>query len=368
MKERERVVGWLVVAIAASLAFTLMPAHGGADLTLYRRMARVAIAGGNPYADPYADFPPLKMLILTLLERANLWAVFRSLGFAALVAVTVLFAAAENAGPVAFLAAVALCFQPLVYQNWISPFEDKWIYPLLFIPLLRVARRDTRRGAGASGRAASVVLGVLSAYSGVMTLLAPLLMLEIRRRTNSWRRAIESGLVIAGIVAASHAAYFPAWLDGYSHRVARQSLDVPGHESAFVLVARLGLYARALPNAMTLAALTAALLVWWRARRLEPALVLGYFGLLALGPEASYDRILAGAFPVYVLLLRRPLAAASLILLMLIVASRGGSPDLTDGGRVALLWAPVVAGLGAWTWYELESPAGDDRPAPDSIR
>jgi hypothetical protein len=355
----------MVIAIAASLAFTLLPAHGGADLTLYRRMARVAIAGGNPYADPYADFPPLKMLVLTLLERADLWAVFRSLGFAALVAVTVLFAAAENVGPAAFVGALTLCLQPLVYQNWISPFEDKWIYPLLFIPLLRAARRDTLRGPGASGRAASVWLGILSAYSGVTMLVAPLLALEIRRRTHSWRRALESGLVIAGIVAASHAAFFPGWLAGYSQRIARQSLETPGHESLFVLVAHLGLYSRALPNALTLAVLIAALLVWWRSRRLEPALVLGYFALFALGPEASYDRILAGAFPIYVLLLRRPLAVTSVIVLMLIVASRVGSPDLTDSGRVALLWAPVVVGLGAWAWHELRPPARDERLTPD---
>jgi hypothetical protein len=338
---------WLILGLLGAIAFTMVPARGGADLTLYRHMAQVALAGGYPYSDRYADFPPLKMAMIVLLERWRAWAIFRTIGFAALVATSLALAAGNRSWP--RLAVLVLCFQPLVYHNWVDPFEDKWVYALLILGALVVARPpDWAREPGRT-RAVAVALGLLAAYSGVTIVLLPLLLLELRRHRQSASRLIECAVIAFGIVLLGHLPFFPHWLSGYAHRFARQTFTDPVHESVFVLFKAAGAYTSALPSVLTLAGVVFGYVWWWRMRDWGTATLIAFWSTLALGPDASFDRILAATFPIFVILARRPLAIGAVLATLLVAGARVGSSDLGHGaGPVAILWTPVVLALGFW--------------------
>ena len=178
-----RLAPWLILGALGAVAFTLLPAHGGADLTLYRRMAQLALHGADPYSDGYADFPPLKMALFVILEKWHLWVVFRTLGFGALVCIALGFASGSR--PVSLLAVLLLCFEPLVYRNWIDPFEDKWLYPLLLLAALMLVRAPGWATNPRRVRGVAAILWPLAAYSGATVLLLPLLLLELRRQKQS---------------------------------------------------------------------------------------------------------------------------------------------------------------------------------------
>ena len=157
----------------------------------------------------------------------------------------------------------------------------------------------------------------------------------------------ECGAIAFGILAIGHVPFFPNWIAGYEHRFARQALAEPAHESLFVLFQRAGLYVPALPTALMLAIAGGGYLWWSRKRDWTIALLIVYWATLALGPEASFDRILAATFPIFVVLARRPLAIAVVLVTLLIAGSRIGSADFASGaGPVAVLWLPVLLALG----------------------
>lgn len=333
---------WLWLAVLLSLGLTLMPARGGADLELYRRMGRAVIEHRDPYLDPYADFPPLKMGLLFVLERLNAWAVFRILGFATLLGLSLKIVDRDSGDEVSRLAVLTLFFQPLVYSNWVNPFEDKWIYPLLF--LAATWRRAPSRGAsaGAPTVMSSLLFGLLAAFGTVHLVLAPLFAIDRSGPKQDWREIGRSLIVIALVFVASHALFYPGWIQGYSHRLVRQGFTSPIHESIFVLLGENGAYRPWMSSAATAFGLLCAYGVGWALRRWETGIVLGYFSLLAFGPEASYDRVLAAAFPMLLFSARRPIVFATISALMLIAAAKAFGPDRPPAVTVALLWLPVT--------------------------
>jgi hypothetical protein len=148
---------------------------GGYDLQIYREMARLALEGSNPYAHRYADFPPFKMLLFTLVERVGAWHGFLiTLAVLHLSVLLVFLIRQYKTDEAAIWLGIVGALAPGVFLvNWYQVFEDKVIYVILMLALLLVIPdfhlRDTAKVTstqrwkfGLSG----LILGILQAYGG----------------------------------------------------------------------------------------------------------------------------------------------------------------------------------------------------------
>src|SRR2546428_2834965 len=108
---------WVAPLVRGTLAWTLTPLGSGADLRLYRDMAQTALAGGNPWSNAYADFPPLKMALFVFLERFDLWLVFRALGFALFATLAMLVVERTAEDGATMLPGLLLVRSPVFFQD-----------------------------------------------------------------------------------------------------------------------------------------------------------------------------------------------------------------------------------------------------------
>jgi hypothetical protein len=345
---------WLIAGGTALCAFvsTALAQRGGYDLLLYERMAQRALAGGNPYVDPYADFPPLKMLLFSALGRLSAWSGFGALVAAAVaVLATLLLLRRASYAPswwVVGLLPVAL--PALFLRAWVQPWEDKGVCVALLLGLLLAVpdlwRGDRTPASPARLLGAGVLAGLLQGYGGAGLLVLPLLLAwPLSGPRRDWRGAALLAGSCLVTVTLCHVPYWPHWPAGYALRAARMHMVRPQDAAIWLLPWRLWhLYNPAWPMLLLGAgALMAAALFLARRISLHDALAFAAFALMACGPEASVDRILAGTLPVLYLVLDRRLVA----LLALALLSAGSAlvvENTSDPGLLLLVWSlPALA-------------------------
>lgn len=279
------------LALALIPPFLLAPMSGD-DLALYRRM----VGSVAPYADPYADFPPLKMAVLWVVERADGWRLFGYLlALALAVAVYAYLRRRGWRGWWAAGAALGIVASPILYAAWYVPFEDKATYPALLLALLVVLPRS--RANWPRYAAVGTLCGLLQAYGEMAVVVPVIVALGLwRARERGWRPYAALFGAFAAVVVASHVPYWPDWLAGYARRSARMAFDRPYHQSLWWPLYDVGLYHPRLPTAAMLAGFGMALVLAVRGR-VAGAILLAHTSALGLGPEAGWDRLLAAGLP-----------------------------------------------------------------------
>ncbi len=334
-------------------------ALGGADLSLYREMARIALIGGNPYAHSYADFPPLKMLFLYLLGRGNLWyqgllAMDLSLGC---IVLAVLIREYGIWAEEVWLGILCYIVPGVIYTNWVMLFEDKFIYVILFLAILLVVPKwsvaETTRG---PFRAIDLLRQIfiamlcafLQAYGGGGVFLLPILLFWAYKTSEGrWRYWGVATMVVvfSFFLLISHVPFWPDWALGYARRSARMLAAAPIHASLFYLLECLThLYHPILPILFTILVSAIGYFLFIRNRPIHYILAIVYFASLAFGPESSYDRTLAAALPILLLILRRrPIAVLCICLLS--VAGYRVLYETHDILWLSLQWLPVIISL-----------------------
>jgi hypothetical protein len=356
------VAGVVLAAVALRLALIAL-SDGGADLGIYLRFGRLALAGANPYDAPsggpispvMADSPPLEFALFAgLLKLHDAPSTLRG-AFALCDGATIALVALLYPRPRAWRGAfvVFYAFNPFVLVAWTVFSEDKTLLFLLIVLLLLALERD-RLGRAWSATSALVALKFLGVF------FAPVLALH------SWRERGRRGLVPVGafvlVAAASCLPWFPDSLDAFDHRHARLVLDPPFHAGLGILLARLGLYAPFEPQlAMALALL--AVFVAFALLRLDvrDAVVLSIFAGYAFLPDEVPNRILLITLPFLLVLSpsRRGWAAiwgCSLPAAAAVVVAAKGAPAPLEHllGRESsvphVLWSHLLPALVLVLW------------------
>jgi len=179
---RLRYIRYLIPVFAGVVLTFAQLKPGGYDLQIYREIARLGLAGNNPYTHRYADFPPAKVLLFMVVERVGSWKGF-------LVALVVIYyvilltflVRRYNFDETSIWLGILLSLAPGVFlMNWYQVFEDKIVYVILMLAVLLVMpdfqlwrSNPHARVQGWKLGVTGLILGMLQAYGGGGALLLP---------------------------------------------------------------------------------------------------------------------------------------------------------------------------------------------------
>jgi len=357
---------YFLVLLLASIAVHTLHAlwtqfRPGDDYAIYEYFAEAVSKGLNPYAIPqnyrsdtvrrffnnagvaqpnagvisqrYADYPPLLMMVNSLVFRLNnvrgLYILYILLYAASIALYLASRISAESesqssvVNPVIFLIFFAL--NPLFPQAWFNPTTDKaWF--AFFITLVLVFRNMPW-----------LLVISLGLFAGIKGLGVPMMVFYViyeRFEKNIGAKRIGALVVIFAIVVAiSHVPWFPDGLRAYQWRLVRQNLV--SHDSLFVPLDKVGIFWGGLPQVLTVSAFV--LLAWLALKHflaLDEVLLLPIVFSIIFNPELGFDRLLVAIFSM--LLLTRN--NATIIISYFIGLSLIWSPSRTSSWPIMWGW------------------------------